>query len=147
MMNKKLKYLSIIPLYGTCILFIYLFILAIKDKILKKKFFKLFMICAIVSAICWYMIIMILYIISKKTNFFNFNDFGILSTMIIAGYMINAFTFIYIDKKWNYLFSCNIQEKESFLEVNKKKITIIAFVLAIVITILTLVTILALGLI
>lgn len=67
--------------------------------------------------------------------------------MIIAGYMINAFTFIYIDKKWNYLFSCNIQEKESFLEVNKKKITIIAFVLAIVITILTLVTILALGLI
>ena len=31
-MNKKLKYLSIIPLYGTCILFVYLFVLSLKDK-------------------------------------------------------------------------------------------------------------------
>ena len=53
-MNKKLKYLSIIPLYGTCILFLYLFILSIKEKISKKKFFKSFLICAIVSAICYY---------------------------------------------------------------------------------------------
>lgn len=103
-MNKKLKYLSVIPLYGTCILFIYLLILSIKDKISKKKFFKTFMICAIVSAICWYMVMMIVYITSKKIIYFDFNDFGILFVMIIAGYMNNAFTFIYIDKKWNYLF-------------------------------------------
>ena len=36
-MNKKLKYLSIIPLYGTCVLFVYLFILSLKDKISKKQ--------------------------------------------------------------------------------------------------------------
>ena len=39
-MNKKLKYLSSIPLYGTCILFVYLFILSLKDKISKKNFLK-----------------------------------------------------------------------------------------------------------
>lgn len=39
-MNKKLKYLSVIPLYGACILFIYLFVLSLKDKISKKKFSK-----------------------------------------------------------------------------------------------------------
>ena len=65
-MNKKLKYLAAIPLYGTCILLIYMFVLCLKEEISKKRFFKTFFICAIVSAICWYMVMMIVYIISKK---------------------------------------------------------------------------------
>ena len=36
-MSKNLKYLSIIPLYGTCILLIYLFVLSMREKISKKK--------------------------------------------------------------------------------------------------------------
>ena len=32
-MNKKLKYLMFIPLYGTCILLIYLFVQCLKEKI------------------------------------------------------------------------------------------------------------------
>lgn len=147
-MNKKIKYFAIIPLYGTCILLIHLFALSVKDKISKKNFFKIFMICAFVSAVCWYMVMMIIYVISKEIIYFDFNGFEIILTMIIAGYMINVFAFIYIDKNWNYLSYDNVHEKEkTFLEANKKKIILIALVVAIVITILALATILALGLI
>ena len=146
-MNKKLKYLSIIPLYGTCVLFVYLFILSLKDKISKKKFFKSFFICAIVSAICWYMVMMIVYIVSEKLIHFDFNTIGLILTMIIGGYIINAFTFTYVDITWNYLFYRNEEEGKSFLEVNKKKIILIGCFLAIVITILAVVTIIALDLI
>ena len=146
-MNKKLKYLSSIPLYGTCILFVYLFILSLKDKISKKKFLKSFFICAIVSAICWFMVMMIVYIVSEKLIHFDFNTIGLIITMIIGGYIINAFTFKYVDIKWNYLSYSNEDEGKSFLEVNKKKIILIAFFIAIVITILAVATIIALELI
>ena len=146
-MNKKLKYLSIIPLYGTCVLFVYLFILSLKNKISKKKFSKSFFICAIVSAICWYMVMMIVYIASEKLIHFDFNSVGLIISMIIGGYIINAFTFKYVDIKWNYLFYRNEEEGKSFLEVNKKKIILIGSFLAIVITILAVVTIIALELI
>lgn len=146
-MNKRLKYLSIIPLYGTCILFVYLFVLCLKDKISKKKFFKSFFICAIVSAICWYMIMMIVYIFSKKLIYFDFNTIGLIIIMIIGGYIVNAFTFKYIDIKWDYLSYSNEEEGKSFLEVNKKKIILIGFFLAIVIIILAIATIIVLKLI
>ena len=146
-MNKKLKYFSIIPLYGTCILFVYLFILSLKDKISKKNFFKSFILCAIVSAICWYMVMMIVYIVSEKLIYFDFHSIGVIITMIIGGYIINAFTFKYVDIKWNYLSYRNEEEGKSFLEVNKKKIILIGCFLAIVITILAVVTIIALDLI
>lgn len=146
-MNKKIKYLSSIPLYGTCILLIYLFVLSIKEKISKKKFFKSFVICAIVSAICWYMVMMIVYIVSKKLIYFNFDSIGILLTMIIGGYMMNAFTFKYIDMKWDHLCCEDATDGKTFLEENKNKIILIAFFLAIVITILTIATIIALELI
>lgn len=145
-MKKELKYLSAIPLYGTCILLIYLFVLSIKEKISKKKFLKVFIVCAVSSAICWYMVMMIIYIISQRIIPFDFYYLGIILTLVVAGYLINAFSFTLVDKKWNYLTSKS-NEESSFLDVNKKKILLIAFVLAIVITVLTLVTILALGLV
>ncbi len=97
-MNKKLKYLALIPLYGTCGLLIYLFILSIKDKISKKHFFRIFIICSIFSAICWYIIALIVYIIGEQI-------LGIFIIMIIGGYMMNICTFKYIDKNWDYLSS------------------------------------------
>lgn len=141
-MNKKLKYLSIIPLYGTCILFIYLFVLNLKARISKKKFFQTFIICAIVSAVCWYMVMMIMYIMSEKIIAFDFNSVGIILTMIIAGYMMNAFSFIYVDKNWDSLFYYSILDA-SFIDV--KKLFKIGFVGAIVIIVLTFATILAFG--
>lgn len=146
-MNKKLKYLAAIPLYGTCILLIYMFVLCLKEEISKKRFFKTFFICAIVSAICWYMVMMIVYIISKKIINFNFNKLGLIITMIIGGYMMNTFTFIYVDKKWDYLAYEDIKEEKSMIEVNQKKIIRIGLILAILITILAFVAIIVFKLI
>ncbi len=146
-MNKKLKYLSVIPLYGTCILFVYLFILSLKGEISKKKLFKSFILCAIISAICWYMVMMILYIISEKLMHFDFNTIGIILSIIIGGFLINVFVFKYVDVKWGYLTYDSEYEKKSFLWVNKKKIILIGFFLAVVISILAVVTIITLELI
>lgn len=146
-MNKKLKYLAAIPLYGTCILLIYMFVLCLKEEISKKRFFKVFFICAIVSAICWYMVMMIVYIISKKIINFDFNKIGLIITMIIGGYMMNTFTFIYVDKKWDYLVYEGIKEEKSMIEVNQKKIIRIGLILAIIITILAFVAIIVFKLI
>ena len=90
---------------------------------------------------------MIVYIVSEKLIRFDFNTIGLILTMIIGGYIINAFTFKYVDVKWSYLSYCSEDEGKSFLEVNKKKIILIGFFLAIVITILAVVTIIALELI
>ena len=90
---------------------------------------------------------MIVYIVSEKLIHFDFNTIGLILTMIIGGYIINAFTFKYVDIKWNYLFYRNEEEGKSFLEVNKKKIILIGCFLAIVITILTVVAIIILELI
>ena len=70
-----------------------------------------------------------------------------LITTIIGGYIMNAFTFMYFDKKWLHLYYIEKEEGESFFEVHKKKIMIIAFFLAIVITILAVVAIFAFDLI
>ena len=140
-MNKRLKYLSIIPLYGTCILFVYLFILSLQDKISKKKFFKSFFICAIIAAICWYMVMMIVRIVSETLIYFDFNTIGLIITMILGGYIINAFTFIYFDKKWNYLSCENEDERKSFFKVDKKKILLFGFFLGIVFVIIAFVLI------
>lgn len=146
-MNKKLNYLSIIPLYGTCVLFVYLFILSLKDKISKRNFFKSFILCAFISAICWYMVMMIVYIVSEKLIHFDFNTIGLIITMIVGGYIINAFAFIYINIKWNYLSYRNDDGEKLFLKVDKKKIVMVAFFLAIVITILAVALIITLELI
>ena len=93
------------------------------------------------------MVMMIVYIVSKKLIHFEFNTIGLIITLIIGGYIINAFTFKYVDIKWNYLSYRNEGEEKSFLEVNKKKIIVIGCFLAIVITILAVATIIALDLI
>ncbi|MBR7160280.1 MAG: hypothetical protein IKD20_04500 [Clostridia bacterium] len=146
-MNKKLKNLAIIPLFGTCILFVYLFVLSIREKISKKKFVKNFILCAVVSIVCWLMVMMIVYIFSKNIIHFDFDSLGLIITMIIGGYMMNIFTFKYIDKKWNDLSCIEDKEKKSIFEVNKKKIILIAFVFAIIISIITIAAVIAGGLV
>lgn len=135
-MNKKINYLSIIPLYGTCIALIYLFFLSVKEKISKRIFMKVFWICAIVSALCWSMTYLILFTINRSFHISFLMDNLIIILIVIAGYMMNAFVFTFINKKWAYLTTDNENKKTRWLEVNKKQLLFIALVLSIVITIL-----------
>lgn len=144
-MNKKLKYLSAIPALGTCILLFYLFVLSIKGEISKKKFFKTFGICAAVAIICYCAVFFILKAVTGSIPDFDFNVAGKLLVPIISGYLMNAFTFIYIDKIWYSLYFPD--NKPNLYERNKKIIIIGAFVVAIVITIVALVLMSVYGLI
>lgn len=143
-MNKKIKWLSIVPLYGTCILLIYLFVLSIKHKISKGKFFMVFWITAFVSSMLFYLIVILAYIFSKKIIQFDFNKYGAIVAIIIGGYLMNAFTFIYVDKKWNYLTFTDTEKRKSFLEENMCKIMLYGFIAAIILIIIFFVTIIAL---
>jgi hypothetical protein len=146
-MDKKIKYLSVIPLYGTCALYIHLYIMCLKDKISKSKFYKIFTISAAMSSMCWLVTTAIVYMIGEKITYFNFNNFGLYIALIVGGYIMNAVTFKYVDKNWTYLFCNDGADEKIFSKANINKIIIIAFVLAIIITILTLVMIFALGLV
>lgn len=143
-MNKKIKWLSIVPLYGTCILLIYLFVLSIKHKISKGKFIMVFWISAFVSSMLFYLIVILAYIFSKKIIQFDFNKYGAIVAIIIGGYLMNAFTFIYVDKKWNYLTFTDTEKRKSFLEENMGKIMLYGFIAAIILIIIFFVTIIAL---
>lgn len=104
-MNKNLNRLSIIPLYGTCILLIHLYIRCLKNEISQKKFVKFFVICGIVSAVCWVMVGLILSLVNETLSIPFIRDYGVIIMVIIAGYMMNAFTFTFINKKWDVLFN------------------------------------------
>lgn len=146
-MSKKVNYLSCIPLYGTCIVLIYLFSLAVKEKISKKRYTKIFWICAIVSALCWTMTYLILYVLSTNSDISFLKDNWFVFLIPIAGYMMNAFTFTFINKKWVYLTAKDESEKTSFLQKNKKKILFIALILSVVITIVSVVLLTLFGII
>ena len=141
-MNRKLNYLSAIPLYGTCFLLIYLFALSIKERISKKKFRKVFYICAIVSALCWYMIVAIFLIINNNINSSFLNNYGLIPVVIIGGYMMNGFVFTFVNKKWDYL-SCFENEKITLLKVNKQTGLYIALALSGIICIIAFITLFA----
>ena len=145
-MNKKLNYLSAIPLYGTCIMLFYLYFLCFKGRISKKKFSKVFLICAIVAAVCWYMISLILFMINQNFHSPVLYNYGILITLVVAGYIMNAFTFTFINKKWEYLSSIE-NDKISFFAANKKTIFYIALALSFVIIIISFVVMAMFGLI
>lgn len=93
-MNKKINCLAIIPIFGTVILFFWLFIKMTKQKINKNKFNAYF----ISSALFGFLSILITIL------FLNFiNSYGILVAYIVGGYLMNLFTFTLINKKWNDL--------------------------------------------
>ena len=139
-MNKKLKYLAAIPFFGTCFLLMYLFFMCIKERISKSNFFKTFLLCGVVSGFCVAIVAVVFNLIGEKNVDFDLNHLGLVLTIVIAGYLMNAFTFVYVDKKWEQIIECYAQEG-SFLETNKKRILVGSLIVAVVVTIIVLVLI------
>ena len=106
-MNKKLNFLAIIPVFGTVILLVYLFFLALKKDISRKKFMITFWICGIVSGICWIGIFLIFSLLANKLPDLFVGTNWIPVAIVIAGYMMNFFTFVFLNKKWKNLFDDN----------------------------------------
>lgn len=103
-MNKKINYLAIIPIFGTVILFLWLFIKMAKQKINKKKFNAYFISSALFGFLSILITILLLNFINSLVDISNFiNSYGILVAFIVGGYLMNLFTFTLINKKWNDL--------------------------------------------
>ena len=103
-MNKKMNYLAIIPIYGTVILLFWLFIKMIKDEVNKKNFYAYFISSGLFGFLSILVIILFLNFINSFADISNFlNCYGILVAFIVGGYLMNFFTFILVNKKWNDL--------------------------------------------
>lgn len=103
-MNKKMNYLAIMPIWGTVILLFWLFMKMIKRKINKKKFHTYFIFSALLGFLSILVSILFLNFINSFVDITNFIDgYGILAAFIVGGYLMNLFTFILINKKWNDL--------------------------------------------
>lgn len=103
-MNKKMNYLVILPIFGTVILWLWLFIKMVREKINKKKFHAYFISSALFGFLSILIIILFLNFINSLVDGTNFvNSYGIVIAFIIGGYLMNLFTFALINKKWNVL--------------------------------------------
>lgn len=103
-MNKKINYLAIIPIFGTVILLLWLFIKMIREEINKKKFHAYFISSALFGFLSILVAILLLNFINSLIDISRFiESYGILIAFIVGGYLMNLFTFTLINKKWNDL--------------------------------------------
>lgn len=99
-----MNYLVILPIFGTVILWLWLFIKMVREKINKKKFHAYFISSALFGFLSILIIILFLNFINSLVDGTNFvNSYGIVIAFIIGGYLMNLFTFALINKKWNVL--------------------------------------------
>ena len=105
-MNKKINYLAIIPIFGTVILLLWLFIKMIREEINKKKFHAYFISSALFGFLSILVAILLLNFINSFIDISSFiESYGILIAFIVGGYLMNLFTFTLINKKWRCLFN------------------------------------------
>ncbi len=137
-MKKQLNYLAILPFYGSFILFVYFCILSAIKRITKKRFIPLFLLCVFVSFLLLYIVHHILTII-YETSVIQGNENLFISTykfliiFFVGGYLVNAFNFILLNRKWNYLSISDEEITSSLFEKNKKRVAVITFISAIIV--------------
>ena len=103
-MNKKTNYLAIIPIYGTCILFILLFVKLFKNEINKKKFNIYLCVSAVFGFLSILIMILFLKFVNSLLDITNFIDrYGLIFAFVTGGYLLNFFAFTLLNKKWSDL--------------------------------------------
>lgn len=103
-MNKKLNYLAVVPIYGTVVLLVWLFIKMAKQEINKKKFYAYFISSALFGFLSILVVVLLLNFINSLVDISNFiNGYGLIVAFVVGGYLMNLFTFTLINKKWNDL--------------------------------------------
>lgn len=138
-MNKKINYLSILPIYGTAILLFLMFIQMVKKQINKKWFSAFFISCSLFGFLSILILILFMNFLNSISDISNFiSSYGMLVVFIAAGYLLNLYSF-YIFNKYEYKFyKISKNEKLSF-SINKKTILFLGCILAVIITFLGLI--------
>ena len=103
-MNKKMNFFAILPLYGSIIALIWLFIKSIKKEINKKKFKLYFYSCGLMGGISILLLMLFLFFLKNQFNFFNEHfSISLVVVLILGGYLMNIYTFLLLNKKWEDL--------------------------------------------
>lgn len=103
-MNNKLKYLAVMPLYGSIIILVGMFIKAMKHEINIKRFYKFFIACGLFGGSAILILMLFLLFISTLVDIQNYIGYGVLTIVIIGGYLMNIFTFTLLNKRWDDLY-------------------------------------------
>ncbi len=103
-MNKKMNFLAVQPLYGAIIFLFWLFIKSIVKDINKKKFDLYFYSCGIVGGIFITLLLLLVIFLDKQFDFSSKQfSFAIVGILILGGYLMNLYTFLLFNKKWEKL--------------------------------------------
>ena len=107
-MNKKMNWLAVIPVWGTIILYVWLFTKSRKQEINPKKLVRYFYLSGFVGMVSTLLCVISIVYLSTLTDMSNLiSTFGStflpLITAIVTGYIVNIFTFILINVKWDDL--------------------------------------------
>lgn len=103
-MNKKLNYLALAPIFGTVILLFFLFIKTVKGEMYVRKFHAYFVSCALFGFLSLLLSIPFVSVIGSIFHLTSLVEGdGLVLAFILGGYLMNAFTFILVNKKWNCL--------------------------------------------
>ncbi len=103
-MNKKLNHLAVIPLYGSIIMLFWVFVKAIKHEINIKRFYKFFIACGLFGGSAILILMLFLLFISALVDIKNYIGYGVLTVVILGGYLMNLFTFTLLNKRWDDLY-------------------------------------------
>ncbi len=101
-MNKKLNYLAIMPVFGSVILLLWLFIKSIKNEIAKKKYYVYFICCGLVGGLSVVLLTLFLYFINLRFDISAFiESYGMILVYLISGYVLNFYAFTFVNLKWD----------------------------------------------
>lgn len=107
-MDKKTNYLAIIPILGSVILFLWLYIKLLKHEINTKKFLACFISSALLGFLSIVVVMLFLYFINYLFDIKIFiENYGMIVAFVIGGYLLNLFSFVSINKNWD-----NLQNKD-----------------------------------
>ena len=71
-------------------------------------------------------------VIQGNENLF-ISTYKFLIIFFVGGYLVNAFNFILLNRKWNYLSISDEEITSSLFEKNKKRVAVITFISAIIV--------------
>ena len=103
-----MNYLAILPIWGTIILLVWLFVKTIKQEINRKRFHAFFISSAIVGFISIMVVVLLLNVVGLAFDISDWiSQYGLVIAFVAGGYLMNLFTFLLINKKWDRLQSAS----------------------------------------
>ena len=99
-----MNYFAVIPIWGAIILLVWLFVKALKQEINRKRFNTCLMSSALVGFISIMVVVLLLKLIDTAVDISDFTSrYGVIVSFVAGGYLMNLFTFLLINKKWDRL--------------------------------------------